>query len=207
MSTSSFRVSYIIELTISEGSVVMSSVGHITRRSSCFFVSDSTSVTSLGSPFSYPPRYPAMASMGARVADRPILVNSVSQSSRRRSIVRERNAPLLESHMSCISSSISHSTWVSFSLNFGASRISARDSGVVIRMWGGCFSIFCLSYWDVSPDLTATLMLGGIMPLALATSLISFRGVFRLRLISLARAFRGEMYMQYMRSSSVPSLS
>ena len=134
-----------------------------------------------------------MASMGASVAERPMRVKSVSQCSLRRSSVRDRNAPLLESHMSCISSSMTHSTFLKDSLNFGAARMRARLSGVVIRMCGGWRTIFCLSAWLVSPDLTATLMSGTFRPWAAATSLISARGVFRLRFTSLARAFSGDM--------------
>ena len=61
-------------------------------------------------------------------------------------MVSERNAPLLESQMSWISSRISHSTPISFSLNLGEARMSAMDSGVVMRMCGGCLTIFCLSF-------------------------------------------------------------
>lgn len=45
--------------------------------------------------------------------------------------------PLLESHMSWISSRITHSTFLKDSLNLGADRIRARLSGVVMRMCGG----------------------------------------------------------------------
>ena len=150
---------------MSDECVVTSSVGHITFRSRTFFILDSMNVTSLVSPFSsQPTRYPAIASIGAMVADRPILVKSVVQYSLRRSIVNDRNAPLFESQISWISSKITHSIFWKLSLNFGASRINANDSGVVMRMCGGCFTIFCLSYCDVSPDLTATRMLGMFIP-------------------------------------------
>ena len=189
----SFRVSYIIELTMSEDSVVMSSVGQMTFRSSCFLEPDSMSTTSRTCPSgSHPTRYPAMASMGARVADNPILTKSVSQWCLRRSRVSERNAPLLESQMSWISSRITHSTFLNASLNLGAARISARLSGVVMRMCGGWRTILCLSFWGVSPERTATLMSGTSMPWAAATSLISASGVLRLRLTSFARALSGE---------------
>ena len=62
------------------------------------------------------------------------------------SSVRDRKAPLLESQMSWISSRITHSTFLNASLNFGAERMSARLSGVVMRMWGGWRTIFCLSF-------------------------------------------------------------
>ena len=189
----SFRVSYIIELTMSDERVVMSSVGHMTFRSSCFFEPDSISTTSRTSPFgSHPTRYPAIASMGARVAERPILTKSVSQWCLSLSRVSERNAPLFESHMSWISSRITHSTFLNASLNFGAARMSARLSGVVMSMCGGCLTILCLSFCGVSPERTATLMSGTSMPWAAATSLISASGVLRLRFTSLARALSGE---------------
>ena len=189
----SFRVSYIIEFTMSEERVVMSSVGQITFRSSCFLEPDSISTTSRMSPFgSHPTRYPAIASIGAKVADRPILTKSVSQWCLRRSRVRDRNAPLLESHMSWISSRMTHSTFLNASLNLGAASMRARLSGVVIRMCGGWRTILCLSFWGVSPERTATLMSGMSIPWAAATSLISARGVLRLRLTSFANAFRGD---------------
>ena len=134
-SMSSFRVSYIIEFTMSDDSVVMSSVGQITFRSSCFLEPDSMRATSRMLPSgSHPTRYPAMASIGARVADNPILTKSFLQWCLRRSSVSERKAPLLESQMSWISSMITHSTRSKASLNLGAARMRARLSGVVIRM-------------------------------------------------------------------------
>ena len=146
-SMSSLRVSYIIELTMSDDRAVMSSVGHITFRSNCFLDPDSMRATSRGLPSGlHPTRYPAMASMGARVADRPIRTKSVSQCFLRRSNVRDRNAPLLESQMSWISSRMTHSTLSNASLNLGAARMRARLSGVVMSMCGGWRTIFCLSF-------------------------------------------------------------
>ena len=134
-SISSFRVSYIIELTMSEDSVVMSLAGQMTFRSSSFLEPDSMRTASLTEPSGlHPTRYPAIASIGARVADKPMRVKSVSQCSLRRSSVRERKAPLLESHMSWISSRMTHSTFLNDSLNLGAARMRARLSGVVMRM-------------------------------------------------------------------------
>ena len=69
----------------------------------------------------------------------------------------------------------------------------AMDSGVVMRMCGGCLTIFCLSFWGVSPERTATRISGTFMPLRAASSLICSRGSLRFLLTSLARAFSGEM--------------
>ncbi len=121
------------------------------------------------------------------------------------SSVRERNTPRLESHTSWISSTMTYSTWANFSRNFGAAITSARDSGVVMRMCGGLRSIFCRSAWEVSPVLTPTRMSGKSMPSAAATSRMPASGSLRLRLMSLARAFSGDTYMAYIRSSSFPS--
>src|SRR5574344_147696 len=135
---SSFRVSYIIELTMSEERVVMSSVGQMTFRSSCFLEPDSINATSREVPSGlHPTRYPAIASMGARVAERAMGTKSFSQGFMRRSSVNERNARPLESQMSWVSSRMTHSTLLNASLNLGAARMSPRLSGVVMRMWGG----------------------------------------------------------------------
>ncbi|OPY30677.1 MAG: hypothetical protein A4E31_00260 [Methanomassiliicoccales archaeon PtaU1.Bin030] len=87
---------------------------------------------------------------------------------------------------------MTYSTCASFSRNLGAARTSARDSGVVMRMWGGLRSIFCRSAWEVSPVRTPTRILGNSIPSLSATSFISRRGSSRLRLMSLARALRGD---------------
>ena len=79
VSISSFRVSYIIELTMSDESEVMSSVGQMTFRSRTFLESDSMRVTSLTTPSSHPTRKPATDSIGASVAERPILENFLPQ--------------------------------------------------------------------------------------------------------------------------------
>ena len=137
-SISSFRVSYIIELTISDDNVVRSLVGHMTWRSKVFLDPDSINATSLAVPSGlHPTRYAAISSMGANVADNPMRTKSFSQCLLSLSKVSERNAPLLESQMSWISSRITHSTFLNASLNFGAANMSARLSGVVIRMCGG----------------------------------------------------------------------
>ena len=166
----SFSMSYIIELTMSEGRVVMSAAGQITFRSSCFLDPDSISATSLHEPSGlHPTRYAAMDSIGASVADSPILTNSRWQWYLSLSSVNDRKAPLLESQMSWISSRMTHSTFSNASLNFGADRMSARLSGVVMRMWGGWRTIFCLSLWGVSPERTATRMSGTFIPRSAAS--------------------------------------
>ncbi len=89
-----------------------------------------------------------------------------------------------------------HWTSLNFLRKTGAVRTMARDSGVVMKIWGGLRDCFCLSLVEVSPDLTATLILGGSSPISSASSSISRSGSFRFLLMSLARAFSGETYRQ-----------
>ena len=54
---------------------------------------------------------------------------------------------------------------------------NAKDSGVVIRMWGGFFNIFCRSACDVSPVLNPTTI--SWEPLGRNPSFISLKGSIR----------------------------
>ncbi len=95
-------------------------------------------------------------------------------------------------HTSWISSTITHWTSLNFIRKTGVERTMAKDSGVVMKMWGGFRDWRCRSVWEVSPERTATRILGGSSPNSSASSLISRRGSFRFLLMSLARAFSGE---------------
>ena len=67
-------------------------------------------------------------------------------------------------------------------------------SGVVIRKFGGFFSIAARSAAAVSPVRTATRMVGAPSPSSAATPAISARGRSRFWWMSTARAFSGETY-------------
>jgi len=112
----------------------MSSAGQSTFRSRFFLVFTSTMLTFRSDPSSWPTRNCATASMGARVADRPILVSLFWRYWAKRSNVKERKTPRLESQISWISSTITYSTDENFSRNFGAANARANDSGVVIKI-------------------------------------------------------------------------
>ena len=71
------------------------STGQITLRSRCFLSLTSTMFTGLGFPFLYPLRKPAMSSIGACVADSPILTGSPSMICVSLSTDSERCVPLL----------------------------------------------------------------------------------------------------------------
>ena len=121
--------------------------------------------------------------LGLTVAESPILVYCPSKCCRRSSD-RLRCTPLLFSARECISSTITYLTPLNFSLNFGATSKIDNVSGVVIRIWGGFLSIFCLWYWEVSPVLTAFLI-PKFLP---AISSIPFRGSSKFFSMSLSNA-------------------
>ncbi len=68
------------------------------------------------------------------------------------------------------------------------------DSGVVIRMSGGCLSMAARSAAAVSPVRTATLMAGAVSPSRAATAAISRSGASRFCWMSVASAFSGDTY-------------
>ena len=94
--------------------------------------------------------------------------------------------------ISWISSTTIHRTSENRSRNFGAERTRVRDSGVVMKMWGGVRACFCRSWGDVSPDRTPTRIAGAERFREAARSRISWRGCSKFRLMSFARALRGE---------------
>ena len=153
-------------------------------------------LTSLISPSSYPDRNPAISSIGACVAERPTLVRGSPTRACRCSIARDSSTPLLEEHRSWISSMITHSAPSNFSEKRRVDRTSERDSGVVMKMWGGRLTMRCRSAVVVSPLRTATRMSGMVRPSLRAISRISSRGISRFLWMSFARAFRGDTYTQ-----------
>ena len=68
------------------------------------------------------------------------------------------------------------------------------DSGVVIRMSGGCLSMAARSAAAVSPVLTATRMVGALSPSRPAAAAISRSGASRFCWMSVASAFSGDTY-------------
>ena len=66
------------------------------------------------------------------------------------------------------------------------------DSGVVTRMWGGFFVIFCRSAGGVSPVRTAARTAGIPIPSSAPSARISARGPDRFFSTSFERALSGE---------------
>ena len=79
------------------------------------------------------------------------------------------------------------------------------DSGVVMRMCGGCFAISVRSRCGVSPVRTATRISGSGVPCASASPAMPSCGTDRLRCTSFESAFSGETYTTSVRSGSPPS--
>ena len=79
------------------------------------------------------------------------------------------------------------------------------DSGVVMRMCGGCFAISVRSRCGVSPVRTATRISGSGVPCASASPAMPSSGTDRLRCTSFESAFSGETYTTSVRSGSPPS--
>jgi hypothetical protein len=182
------------EGTISSPSRAMSSTGTSTRRSKAFFAPASTIVTGLGfhtrrpSP---PPRNRATSSRGRCVAERPIRWRGRRAASSSRSSVSARWAPRFVPTRAWISSTMTVST---DSRNARAREVRTRksDSGVVIRMSGGCRSIRARSSAGVSPVRMATSGRRTASPRRPATRAIPAIGVLRFRSTSTARALSGD---------------
>ncbi len=92
--------------------------------------------------------------------------------------------------------------WISSTITVRVPRSMARlrsavtsrnsDSGVVIRMSGGFFSMAARAAAAVSPVLTATRILGTASPSSSATPAISASGASRFCWISVASALSGD---------------
>ena len=75
----------------------------------------------------------------------------------------------------------------------------------MIRMWGGRRSMSWRSQAGVSPVRTVTRISGISRPAAIAAFAISASGCCRFFWTSLLRAFKGETYKTWVRSSSSPA--
>ena len=197
----------------------MSSTGTTICRSSRLSLGGAAIVTGR-----LPPRNAATSSGGRTVADSPIRCAGPrsagpaassrvsSRKASRRSSDRARCAPRLPPASACTSSTITVSTLRRVSL---AWEVSSRnsDSGVVIRMSGGWPASLRRSSAAVSPVRTPTRMSGSARPRRLAAWPTPASGERRLRSMSTARAFSGEMYSTRQRccgsagTGSVASLS
>ena len=80
-----------------------------------------------------------------------------------------------------------------WSRNFFEESNKPKLSGVVIRMCGGFLTIRALSFREVSPDRTATLISGTSISRPSASDIISSNGCLRFLSISFASALRGEI--------------
>ena len=75
----------------------------------------------------------------------------------------------------------------------GLVRIRYRDSGVVMRMWGGCLTIRRRTDWGVSPVRTSDVQPGQRRALLLGHAADAGQGPRRLRSTSLFSALSGEI--------------
>ena len=78
------------------------------------------------------------------------------------------------------------------------------DSGVVMRMCGGCFAINVRSRCGVSPVRTATRISGSGVPCASASPAMASSGTDKLRCTSFDSAFSGETYTTSVRTGRPP---
>ena len=135
-----------------------------------------------------------MASIGRWVADRPTRCTGSSATCASRSRVRARCEPRLFPATAWISSTMTVRTLRSIDRLRSAVTSRYSDSGVVIRMSGGCLSMAARSAAAVSPVLTATRMVGALSPSRPAAAAISHSGASRFCWMSVASAFSGDTY-------------
>ncbi len=166
----------------------MSSTGTTTLMSNVFAAGGWTTVERLA-----PPRNRATSSTGRTVADSPIRCAGLSSSASSRSRESARCAPRLVPATACTSSTITVSTPRSDSRACDV-KIKNNDSGVVIKMSGGLVVSRRRSSAGVSPERTATSMLGTGTPSRVAACRMPTSGERKLRSTSTASAFNGEMY-------------
>ena len=164
----------------------MSSTGTSTATSIVFSLPALTIATSLA-----PPRNRATSSNGRCVAESPIRCGSALVRAHSRSRLRARCDPRLVAATEWISSTISQRTDPSMRR---AALVRSRnsDSGVVIRMSGGCRSIDRRTSDGVSPVRMATEMSGADRPADSIWRRIPTSGDRRLRSTSCASAFSGD---------------
>ena len=168
-------------------SCVMSLTGTSRCRSQVLAAAGSTTCTGRS-----PPRKRATRSGGRTVADRPMRWKSPSRCiADRRSRLSARWAPRLVPAREWISSTIT----VSRSRSVPAARLESMrksDSGVVMRICGGCAASDRRSAAGVSPERTATVTSGTGRPSRAAVAAMPRSGAARLRSTSTASALRGE---------------
>ena len=175
--------------------LVMSSTGTVTSRERSDSLSGATMRTG-----ARPPRNRATSSCGRTVALSPTRRAGCSSRSSSRSSERARWAPRLVPATAWISSTMTVSTSSSDSRAADVS-IRNNDSGVVMRMSGGCEISRRRSCCGVSPERTPTVTSWNVSPRRAAAWVMPTRGERRLRSTSTASAFSGETYR-----TRVPSL-
>ena len=166
-----------------------SSTGTMTSSSICLALAGCTTVTGRA-----PPRKVATSAAGRTVADSPTRCARpppAPRSASSRSSDSARCAPRLVPATACTSSTMTVSTPRRVSR---ACEVSSRksDSGVVMRMSGGCATIFRRSSAAVSPVRTATAISGSGSPSRRAACPIPVSGDRRFRSMSTASAFSGD---------------
>ena len=163
-----------------------SSTGTVTRMSNRLPLGGATMLTGR-----VPARKRATSSRGRTVADSPMRCTGAAVSSSRRSSDSARCAPRFVPASAWISSTMTVSTPRSVSR---AADVSMRnsDSGVVMRISGGCATSERRSAGSVSPERTPTLTSGTSRPWAAAVRAMPTSGARRLRSTSTPSAFSGE---------------
>ena len=136
----------------------------------------------------------ATAEIGCTVADRPTRCTGSSATCASRSSVRARCEPRLFPATEWISSTITVRALRSMDRLRSAVTSRNSDSGVVMRMSGGCLSMAARSAAVVSPVRTATRITGAASPSSPATAAISRSGASRFCWMSVASAFSGDTY-------------
>ena len=179
-------------------SEAMSATGTTTSTSSSLRAPASTTVTGRGTgepsgPASRPPRKRAISSRGRWVADSAMRCGDRSHSSSRRSSDTIRWLPRLLAATACISSMITCCTPVRVSRARLVS-IRNKDSGVVIRMCGGCRTSCRRSSAEVSPVRTPTVGTCTTAPSRSAARRMPCSGARRFFSTSTASARRGDTY-------------
>ena len=130
--------------------------------------------------------------VGRTVADRPMRCAGFASCASSRSRLSARCEPRFVGTTACTSSTMIVSTVRSVSR---ALLVSSRnsDSGVVMRMSGGCFACARRSSCGVSPVRSPMRMPGGSVPSMRPRAAMPASGARRLRSTSTASAFSGEM--------------
>ena len=179
-------------------SEAMSATGTTTSTSSSLRAPESTTVTGRGTgdppgSASRPPRKRAISSRGLWVAESAMRCGELSHNSSSRSSDTIRWTPRLLAATAWISSTITCSTPVSV---WRAWLVSIRnnDSGVVIKMFGGCRTSRRRSSAEVSPVRTPTVGTRTVVPRRSAARRMPCSGARRFFSTSTASARNGDTY-------------